>query len=93
MLTRITTRALPAKTEDEETALNSIYSLFPNYSRNSASTMTQTEKFSMVAIPVLNQVVRPFTAKWHRENLTGAFEDESCHAEFRQELADLQKNS
>lgn len=32
-----------------------------------------TIQFSKVAIPVLNQVVRPFTAKWHRESLSEAF--------------------
>ena len=34
-----------------------------------------TIEFSKIAIPVLNQVVRPFTARWHRESLAGAFDD------------------
>ena len=40
-------------------------------------------------IPVLNQVVRPFTAKWHRLSLLGAFEDEAARGEFREDLQGL----
>ena len=39
---------------------------------------------------MLNQVVRPFTAKWHKESLAGAFDDETKRKEFREELAVLQ---
>ena len=46
--------------------------------------------FSKVAIPVLNQVVRPFTAKWHKESLSGTFKDAAKREEFRGELAVLQ---
>ena len=91
MLTRITTQALPAQVGNEDTALNSIYSLFPTTREILRQRGRKTEKFSMIAIPVLNQVVRPFTTKWHRESQAGAFEDESRRAEFRQELAELQK--
>lgn len=35
-----------------------------------------TVNFSMIAIPVLNQIVRPFTMKWHREDFDGAFDDD-----------------
>ena len=40
--------------------------------------------------PVLNQVVRPFSTKWHRESLSGAFDDSAKREEFRQELIVLQ---
>ena len=40
---------------------------------------------------MLNQVVRPFTAKWHKESLDGAFKDKAKRKEFRDELEDLQK--
>ena len=46
----------------------------------------------MDAIPVLNQIVRPFTAKWHRESLAGAFQDEDRREEFREELASLRED-
>jgi hypothetical protein len=39
---------------------------------------------------VLNQVIRPFTAKWHRASLAGAFQDAARCAAFRAELAALQ---
>jgi len=45
----------------------------------------------MIAVPVLNQIVRPFTAKWHRESLAGAFDHEDKRREFRQELAIVQE--
>ena len=46
----------------------------------------------MIAIPVLNQIVRPFHyAKWHGESLAGAFDDSEKRREFRQELAALQR--
>ena len=46
--------------------------------------------FSKIAIVVLNQVVRPFTAKWHKETLLNGFESEAKCQEFRGELASLQ---
>ena len=39
----------------------------------------------------LNQVVRPFTAKWHKESLAGAFSNEGKQEEFRKELVTLQE--
>ncbi len=49
------------------------------------------EEFAKIAIVVLNQVVRPFTAKWHKESLAGAFDDAARCQEFRNELSALQK--
>jgi hypothetical protein len=39
---------------------------------------------------VLNQIIRPFTAKWHCLSLAGAFEEPVRCREFRAELAQLQ---
>ena len=50
-----------------------------------------TIQFSKIAIPVLNQVVRPFTAKWHKESLAGAFDKPDGREEFRKELESLQE--
>ncbi len=91
MLTRIVTQPLPCNTSDDKTALDSVYSLFPITREILRRRGRSTVKFSMVAVPVLNQIVRPFTAKWHRESLVGAFEDEDTCREFRQELASLQE--
>lgn len=92
MLTRIVTQPLPTESGDEETALDSVYSLFPTTREILRQRGRKTIAFSKVAIPVLNQVVRPFTAKWHREKLAGAFGQESKRAEFRSELDGLRKD-
>src|SRR5258708_20762816 len=47
-------------------------------------------EFAKLAIPVLNQIIRPFTAKWHRRSLAGAFKNSERCREFRDELAALQ---
>ena len=90
MLTRIVTQPLPAEAGDEQTALDSVYSLFATTREVLRRRGRGAIQFSKVAIPVLNQVVRPFTAKWHRESLAGAFEDPARRGEFRAELAALQ---
>lgn len=90
MLTRIVTQPLPSKDGDDKTALDSVYSLFPTTREILHRRGRKTINFSKVAIPILNQVVRPFTAKWHRESLSGAFEDARKRTEFRKELCALQ---
>ena len=90
MLTRIVTQQLPAESGDEKTALDSVYSLFAITREILRRHGRGTVQFSKVAIPVLNQVVRPFTAKWHRESLTGAFGQEAKRLQFREELEGLQ---
>lgn len=92
MLTRIVTQPLPSKVGDEKTALNSVYSLFPTTREILRRRGRNTIQFSKVAIPVLNQVVRPFTAKWHGVSLSRAFKDAGKREEFRKELAALQKD-
>ena len=90
MLTRIVTQPLPNSVGDDKTALGSVYSLFPITREILRRRGRSTVKFSMVAIPVLNQIVRPFTAKWHRESLAGAFNDDEKCRTFREELAAVQ---
>ena len=92
MLTRIVTQPLPSEAGDEKTALDSVYSLFSSTREILRRRGRGAIQFSKVAIPVLNQVVRPFTAKWHRESLIGAFIDEGKQAEFRNELRFLQED-
>ena len=90
MLTRIITQPLPAEVGDEKTALDSVFSLFPTTREILRRHGRKAIEFSKVAIPVLNQVVRPFTAKWHRESISGAFDDPARRQDFREELAMLQ---
>lgn len=92
MLTRIVTQSLPDDTGDEKTALESVYTLFPIVREILRRHGRQTIQFSKVIIPVLNQVVRPFTAKWHRLSLLGAFEDDAARREFREDLRGLLEN-
>ena len=92
MLTRIVTQPLPAEVGDEQTALDSVYSLFATTREILRRRRRGVINFSMVAIPVLNQVVRPFTAKWHRLSLAGAFDTEEGRTEFRIELEALQND-
>ena len=89
MLTRIVTQPLPDDTGDEKATLESVHALFLIVREILRRHGRQTIQFSKVIIPVLNQVVRPFTAKWHRLSLLGAFEDEAARREFRGDLRDL----
>ena len=90
MLLRIVTQPLPDQDGDDKTALDSIYALFPITREILRRRGRGTIAFSKVAIPVLNQVVRPFTARWHRESLAGAFDDPDKRMEFREALTALQ---
>ena len=90
LLTRITTQPLPDEHGIEATALESIYKLF-----DITRTVLKTHgrdciEFAKLAVIILNQIVRPFTAKWHKLSQEGIFENrESCNI-FRQELRLLQ---
>ncbi len=90
LLTRITTQPLPQEDGDEQTALKSVHALF-GLTRDTIKRHGRLcQEFTKLAIVVLNQIVRPFTAKWHRLSLQGGFDDAARCAEFRGELEDLQ---
>jgi len=91
LLTRVTTQYLSPEHGDEQTALESVHSLFPLTREILKRNGSSATEFAKLAIPVLNQVIRPFTAKWHRLSLAGAFKDAARCAEFRAELSELQK--
>ena len=75
LLTRITTQPLPDEDGDEKTALASVYALFP-LTRDIIKTNSRNcIEFTKIAIVVLNQVVRPFTAKWHKKSLYRIYRD------------------
>ena len=90
MLTRILTQPLPLESGDEKAALESVYSLAAATREILRHHGRASIQFSKVAVPVLNQIIRPFTAKWHKESLAGAFDCESRRREFREELESLQ---
>jgi len=90
LLTRITTQRLPMESGDEKTALDSVYSLFPTTRSILKERGRDCQEFSKIAIIVLNQIIRPFTAKWHRQSEQGAFSNPERCNEFRTELEQLQ---
>lgn len=92
MLTRIVTQRLPEGYGDEKTALESVYALFPITREILRRKGRECQQFTKIAVVVLNQVVRPFTAKWHKESLSQTFEDETIGKRFREDLAALQQD-
>ena len=92
LLTRITTQALPAEQGDEATALASVHSLFGITREVMRSPGARhADNFAKIAIVILNQKVRPFTAHWHKAALAGAFKDAAQCQRFRAELTELQQ--
>ncbi|MBI3423588.1 MAG: hypothetical protein HY011_11675 [Acidobacteria bacterium] len=90
LLTRITTQPLPDADGDEKAALNSVYALFPLTREIIKANGRHCLEFTKIAIVVLNQVIRPFTAKWHKRSLAGAFDNPADCQTFRAELTALQ---
>ena len=91
LLTRITTQPLKDTHGDEKTALESIYSMF-SLTRSIIKTHGRgCIEFTKIAIVVLNQIVRPFTAKWHRIVVNGGLEKKEICRQFRNELTNLQE--
>ena len=90
LLTCITTQPLSDTSGDEKTALDSIHSLFPTTREILRRNGPGCIEFSKIAIVVLNQIVRPFTAKWHPVVLKDGFKDEKVVGVFRDELKVLQ---
>ena len=91
LLTRITTQSLDDQSGDEKTALSSIFSLFATTRDILKKHGSDCVQFTKLAVIILNQVIRPFTAKWHKRSLAGAFDYEDSCKEFREELRDLQE--
>ncbi len=91
LLTRITTQPLPEDSGDNRTALNSVYMLFPLTREIIKRKGRHCIEFTRIAIIVLNQIIRPFTAKWHTVSLAEEIDNVDKSQEFRKELAELQK--
>jgi len=93
MVTRIVTQPLPVAHGDEGTALRSVHDLFPLTREILRTKGRECVQFTKIAVLVLNQIVRPFTARWHPEVLRGGFRGvrgAEKRAEFRRELAAVQ---
>ena len=90
LLTRTTTQPLLDDGGDEKIALTSIYSLFPITREILRRKGRHCKECTKIAIVVLNQKIRPFTTKWHKLSLEGAFSDDKRCKEFRKGLRNLQ---
>lgn len=90
LLTRVTVQELSDQQGDEASALQSVYALFGITRELLKQKGRKCETFSKIAIVILNQKIRPFTAKWHKKKLAGAFAlAEEC-TDFRQDLKKIQ---
>jgi hypothetical protein len=90
LLTRITTQYLSPEHGDEKTALDSVHKIFDLTRDIIKRKGRHCINFAKLAVIVLNQIIRPFTAKWHRLSLEGAFADAAQCQQFRNELSVLQ---
>ncbi|MCB1237402.1 MAG: hypothetical protein KDM91_20220 [Verrucomicrobiae bacterium] len=92
LVTRVTTQPVDPDHGDEAAALASVHRLFQLTRKTLRRHGPDCGAFARVAIVVLNQVIRPFTAKWHRRRLAGDFDRAEARADFRRELAALQND-
>ena len=90
LLTRAATQYLAPEHGDEGAALSSLHDIFGLTRAIMARHGRDCMAFAQLAIVVLNQIVRPFTTKWHRLSIDGGFSDSALCAQFRSELSDLQ---
>ena len=90
LLTRVMTQYLAPENGDEKTALESIHALFPIPREILRRHGSGSGEFAKLAIPVINQIIRPFTAKWRRLFLAAAFDEQGRCSEFRADLSALQ---
>jgi len=82
LITRTTTQHLPTELGVEQRALESVYELFSLTREIIKENGRQCFEFTKIAIVVLNQVIRPFTAKWHKLSTEGAFQNQEKCKEF-----------
>jgi len=91
LLTRITTQGLGTEHGNESAALASVFSLFSTTREIIKDNGKDCIEFTKIAVVILNQKVRPFTAKWHKISVEGGFENSENCMEFRNELIELQR--
>lgn len=90
--TRITTQKLNFLDGDEGTALKSVYNLFQPARELLKKEGLNGPRSAAVVELMLNAVVRPFTAEWHRRKLAGDLARDDATAEFRRALEKLRSD-
>lgn len=87
--TRIITQPLDEMSGDNLAALDSVYEIFDLTREILKKYNRSCIEFSKLAIPILNQIIRPFTAKWHPISKTEDFNGRYNEG-FRKGLQELQ---
>ena len=90
LITRVATQPLGKDQGDEAAALKSIFSLFEVTRNLLKEKGRKAEVFSKIAVVILNQKIRPFTATWHKRVLDNNLEKPEDKALFRNELIQIQ---
>ena len=90
LVTRVTTQPLDEVYGDEAAALNSVHTIFESTREVLRKNGVRCYQFSRIAVLMLNQVVRPFTTKWHQKSVAGELRTDDEQALFRAELTALQ---
>ena len=89
LITRVATQHLEPEAGDEAAALKSIADLFELTRDTIKRNGRYCINFTRIAVVILNQKVRPFTAKWHPIVIEGTL-GETKKAAFRADLRALQ---
>lgn len=89
--TRITTQPLHYTHGDEATALTSLVDFFRLAREKVRSLGPDARASSTLVVFVLNSVIRPFTAEWHKKALAGVLNQEDGRRLFRTKFASIQK--
>jgi hypothetical protein len=87
--TRITTQRLHYLDGDEATALDSLVSVFRTVREVCRKAGPGAAVSLGIADVMLNQLLRPLTARWHQRKLEGKLNPEDLRREFRADLAGL----
>ncbi|MEO6036464.1 MAG: hypothetical protein ABIQ35_14525, partial [Verrucomicrobiota bacterium] len=90
LATRITTQHIHYRSGNEEAAAESVAKLFPIV-RELLVVHWQAKAFEWVALRLLNETIRPYTARWHGWIVEKNFSSEQTRRVFRSELQNLQK--
>ena len=90
LLTRTATQPLADKDGLELSALESVFSIFALTRSTLKTHGSGCSQFTRIAVVILNQIIRPFTSKWHLLSQNGGFTDPQHCKEFRADLENLQ---
>ena len=92
LATRIATQDLPDNAGVEKRALDSLYEFFKKSRDILVQQGRMAQNFSVIAVYAMNNILRPFLAKWHRKSeIDKAFDSEQECTDFRNDLKILQK--